>query len=172
MNKNPSRSPADDPDELPGEPTGEPGIDTSVQAMIHQLRKAVLTIGAVALITSLMVNWFIHTVNTNYTDQLNSQRAHLDKLQTNLRRYDAVLQQLAQIAARKPAMQQVFPKYGLQFQAGNESRPDSPLPGPGSSGNPNDVFALPPQSPQPQSPPTTTPAPYPVPLTPETSAKP
>lgn len=118
-----------------------------VQDRIHQLRVAVLLVGAVALVMSLMFNLLVYTINNDYTEQLDIQRQQAMRLQANFARYDTALKQLFQYAPQKPAMLEVLKKYGVQL----EQPPPAPLsPEPGLV--PFDMPASP-LSPAPSSPP-------------------
>jgi hypothetical protein len=105
--------------------------------MIYQLRLAVLLVGGVALVTSLMLNWFIFMVNNGYADQLNQQRQQLINLSQNYQRYDTALRELMQLAPSKPSMVDVLRQYGLSI--GNAPPPSTLTPPPAA-----DFDALPP----------------------------
>jgi uncharacterized protein HemX len=149
MSKPSTPAPADDRDEPVETPVEETVDDMSMEAMIRQLRVAVLVVGAVAIVTSLMFNWFIHMVNAGATDQLNMQYRRFEHIQKNYQHYQRVLQQLAEIALTKPAMEQVFNRHGYEIRPNRQPDPNAALPGPDPFRDSGDVFQKPPSVPPP-----------------------
>jgi hypothetical protein len=120
--------------------------------MIHQLRVAVLLVGAVALVTSIMMNWFIFMVNNGYTDQLDGQRQRLAQISEHYGRYDRALRELVKIAPSKPAMMEVLRKYQPQPALGaNMSSFAPPQTGPATGATDGELLPFTPPAPPPKN---------------------
>jgi hypothetical protein len=91
-------------------------VNNDVPPAVQQLRVVVCGLGALVLVMSVALTAFVVKQNRHYQSLSGERHRLAGQLQSGQRVAGAALQELAQLSQRRPELQAIFQRHGVQVQ--------------------------------------------------------